>query len=442
MLCSRSLINTVREWLDISPTDAEDYGCQGHWSKGELMFGRTKGIIGLDIGSHAVKLVVMKPQRGDNPYQLTHFGVAELPSESIVEGAVVRPSDVAQVIRDLLVNNKIKGSRIAIAVSGHAVIVRRVTMPRMAEEELRESIVWEVEEYIPFDVDDVNLDFAILDENEEANEMDVVLVAAKRDRIAEFVAVIEEAGRDSVIVDVDAFALQNAFELNYPERQHEDVALLNIGASVINAAVLEEGHPVFWRDITLGVRQYVAALQREFMLDYFDAEEVLRKAGSAASDEHDQVDTELGGWEGNEGNEGNEYSYDDAGAEDTVPDGAPSANGDDDAVGGIRDASRDPRVQEVVGEVSERLITEIKKTFDFYHAQSMHERFDAIFLAGGGAHVADLTARLEQRLGTPVELLDPLRRVSIPTKSFDPEYVRAMAPQAAVAVGLAMRGEG
>ena len=99
-------------------------------------------------------------------------------------------------------------------------------------------------------------------------------------------------------------------------------------------------------------------------------------------------------------------------------------------------------MQEVVGEVSERLITEIKKTFDFYHAQSMRERFDAIFLAGGGAHVADLTLRLEQRLGTPVELLDPLRRVSIPSKSFDPEYVRSIAPQAAVAVGLAMRDEG
>ena len=415
-------------------------GSQGHCMKGELMFGRTKGIIGLDIGSHAVKLVVMKRQRGDNPYQLTHFGVAELPSESIVEGAVVRPGDVAQVIRDLLGNNKIKGSRIATAVSGHAVIVRRVTMPRMDEAELRESIVWEAEEYIPFDVDDVNLDFAILDENEEANEMDVVLVAAKRDRIDEFMAVIEEAGRVPVVVDVDAFALQNAFELSYPERQHEDVALLNLGASVINVAVLEEGRPVFWRDITLGVRQYVAALQREFMLDYFDAEEVLRRAGSGAAGEDEHLDTELGGWDDDE-----EYSFEDEGASDgaetTIEDEAP-ADDDSEAAGGIRDASRDPRVQEVVGDVSERLITEIKKTFDFYHAQSMRERFDAIFLAGGGAHVADLTLRLEQRLGTPVELLDPLRRVSIPTKAFDPEYVRSISPQAAVAVGLAMRAEG
>lgn len=424
--------------------DTEHYwsGSQGHWLKGELMFGRTKGVVGLDIGSHTVKLVVLKPQRGENSYQLTHFGIAELPSESIVEGAVVRPGDVAQVIRDLLSNNKIKGGRIATAVSGHAVIVRRVSMPRMDEEELRESIVWEAEEYIPFDVDDVNLDFAILDENEGGAEMDVVLVAAKRDRIDEFIAVIEEAGRVPAIVDVDAFALQNAFELNYPERQHEDIALLNMGASVINAAVLEEGRPVFWRDITLGVRQYIAALQREFMLDYFDAEEVLRRAGGGGGDENHQMDAELGGWE--DKGDDDEYSYEDdavdGGLEDTVEEVA--ADSDDDAVGGIRDAARDPRVQEVVGEVSERLITEIKKTFDFYHAQAMRERFDAIFVAGGGAHITDLTRRLEQRLGTPVELLDPLRRVSVPTKSFDPEYVRSIAPQAAVAVGLAMRGEG
>ena len=410
-----------------------------------MLFGRSKGIVGLDIGSHAVKVVAMKPQRGDIPFQLTHFGIAELPSESIVEGAVVRPGDVAEVIRDLLDNNKIKGSRIATAVSGHAVIVRRVTMPRMDEDELRESIVWEAEEYIPFDVDDVNLDFVILDEDEEGSEMDVVLVAAKRDRVDEFMSVIEEAGRHPVVVDVDAFALQNAFENAYPERQHEDVALLNIGASVINAAVLEEGRPVFWRDITMGVRQYVAALQREFMLDYFDAEEVLRRAGSAAAGGNEQMDTELGGWDAD-----GDYDFDDA---TTIADAAPvegdepaddAEGGDDeeDAAGGIRDASTDPKVQEVVGEVSERLITEIKKTFDFYHAQSMRERFDVIFLAGGGAQVADLTVRLEQRLGTLVELLDPLRRVSIPSKGFDPEYVRSIAPQAAVAVGLAMRGSG
>lgn len=395
-----------------------------------MIFGRNRQVVGLDIGSHAVKLVSLKPMRGEYPYQLTHFGVAELPGESIVEGAVVRPAEVAQAISELLAQHKVKTGRVATAVSGHAVIVRRVTMPRMGEEELRESVQWEAEEYIPFDVDDVNLDFSILDENEEKNEMEVVLVAAKRDRIEEFVSVIDQAGRDVVVVDVDAFALQNAFELSYPERQHEDVALLNLGASVINVAVLEEGHPVFWRDITMGVRQYVAALQREFMLDYYDAEEVLRRAGSEGpSPQSAQLDTEVGSWDTDD-----EEAFDSYGDETQQVKATPAEGG------GIRDAARDPRVAEVIGDVSDRLISEIKRTFDFYHAQSMHERFDAIFLAGGGAHVADLVQRLEQRLGTPVEQLDPLRRVTVPSKSFDPEYVHSLAPQAAVAVGLALRG--
>lgn len=392
--------------------------------------GRSKEIIGLDIGSHAVKLVSLTPARGEYPYQLVHFGIAELPSDSIVEGAVVRPADVAQAVRELFTQHKVKASRVATAVSGHAVIVRRVTMPKMGEGELRESVQWEAEEYIPFDVDDVNLDFSILDDGgDEGTEMEVVLVAAKRDRIEEFVGVVGDAGRDVIVVDVDAFALQNAFELSYPERQHEDVALLNLGASVINVAVLEEGRPVFWRDITLGVRSYVAALQREFMLDYFDAEEVLHRIGADGSGEPletQQMDAELSAWE----------------EEDDLGGAEPAAPLESGGGGGLRDAASDPRVREVVGNVSERLIGEIKKTFDFYHAQSMRERFDAIFLAGGGAHVADLVTRLEQRLGTPVEQLDPLRRVSIPTKSFDPDYVHSMAPQAAVAVGLALRGEG
>lgn len=398
-----------------------------------MFFGRGKQVIGLDIGSHAVKLVSLKQGRGKAPYQLAHFGVAELPGESIVEGAVVRPADVAQTIGELFAQHKVKGSHVATAVSGHAVIVRRVSMPRMSEDELRESIQWEAEEYIPFDVDDVNLDFAILDDDEGGNDMDVVLVAAKRDRVDEFVAVIDEAGRDVAVVDVDAFALQNAFELSYPERQHEDIALLNLGASVINVAVLEEGRPVFWRDISLGVRQYIAALQREFMLEYYDAEEALRRAGAAEpSAGTERTDSELGSWAEEGGDEaGGEFD----GEGEEEGEGAPGSDG-------IRDAAQDPRVQEVVGEVSDRLITEIKKTLDFYHAQSMRERFDAIFLAGGGAHVADLVQRLEQRLGTPVEQLDPLRKVSIPTKVFDPDYVHSMAPQAAVAVGLAMRGAG
>lgn len=376
-----------------------------------MFLSRARNTIGLDIGSHAVKLVALRSTRGENPYKLTHLGIAELPDESIVDGAVVHPEQVAAVVKELLDQHKVRGKRVATAVSGNAVIVRRITMARMDPEELRESLQWEAEEYIPFDIDEVNLDFAILDGDEASENMDVVLVAAKRDRIDEYVGVVDRAGRAAVVVDVDVFALQNAFELNYPERTGEDVALLNLGASVINLAVLEDGRPSFWRDIALGVSQYVTALQREFMLDYYDAEEVLRRL---------EDDGEGGGGRG---------------TVDTLAD----FSGEEERGGQLRDPALDPRAREIVGQVSERIITEIKKTFDFYQTQTMHEHLDTIFLAGGGAQVGDLARRLEQRLGWPVERLDPLRRVTVPDKGFDREYVWQMAPQVAVAVGLAIR---
>ena len=370
---------------------------------------RTRHTVGLDIGSHAVKFIALRPSRGDHPYTLDHLGIAELPEDTIVDGAVVHRQDVADVVAELLDQHKVRNKKVATAISGNAVIVRRITMNRMDPEELRESLQWEAEEYIPFDIDEVNLDFAILGDNGEPDTMDVVLVAAKRDRIDEYVDVVSMAGREPIVVDVDVFALQNAFEVNYPERLEDDIALLNLGASNINLAVLEGGRPSFWRDIAMGVGEYTEALQRELMLDPYDAEEVLRRAdpgGDAGADET------LAGWSDD----------DEPGAE-------------------LRDAATDPRVPQIVTNVSERIITEVKKTFDFYQSQTLQEHVDTIYLAGGGAQVKDLARRLEDRLGWPVERLDPLRRVTVPEKKFDREYIWHMAPQVAVAVGLALREE-
>lgn len=378
-----------------------------------MFLSRTRNTVGLDIGSHAVKFVALRSTRGDDPYRLDHLGIAELPDETVVDGSVVQPDQVTDVVRELLEQHKVRNKKVATAVSGNAVIVRRITMARMEPEELRESLQWEAEEYIPFDIDEVNLDFSILEDEEDADssDMDVVLVAAKRDRIDEYVAVVQAAGRQAAVVDVDVFALQNAFELNYPERRNEDVALLNLGASVINLAVLEGGRPAFWRDIAMGVRQYVTSLQREFMLDFYDAEEVLRRI--------DQEGPASGGY----------------GTDETLAEFA----GEEEEGGQLRDPAMDPRAREIIGQTSERIITEVKKTFDFYQTQTMHEHLDTIFLAGGGAQITDLARRLEQRLGWPVERLDPLRRVTVPAKDFDREYIWQMSPQVTVAVGLALR---
>jgi len=377
-----------------------------------MFLNRTRQIIGLDIGSHAIKMVALRPAKGELPFELVHFGIAELPEETIVDGAIVEEEPVSQTITELFKQHKVKSLFVAASVSGNAVIVRRVTMPRQDADALRESLPYEADEHIPFDIDDVDLDFAILSEDEEADSMDVVLVAAKRERVDEHVSAIEAAKRTATIMDIDAFAVQNAFEFNYPERQFEDVAILNLGSSVINMAVLEAGNPSFWRDIATGMQQYVVALQRQFMLDAFDAEEVLRRVSrNAASRDAADPDGSLAEWS-EEGEEGAD----------------------------LQDAATDPRVLEVIGQVSDRIIGEISKTFDFYQAQAMRDRFDVVFLAGGGAHITDLADRLQERLGWPVEIFDPLRRVSIPDGMFDPEYVHDSGPESTVAVGLALRG--
>ncbi len=377
-----------------------------------MFLSRTRSQVGLDIGSHSVKLVSLRACKGDLPFELTNFGLAELPDEAIVDGAIVQPDAVSQVVAELLDQHKVKSKQVAASISGNAVIVRRVDVPRMSSQELRDTLPYEADSHIPFAIDEVDLDFAILDDDEDNETMDVVLVAAKRDRIDEHVGVIEHAKREAKVMDIDAFAMQNAFEFNYPERQFEDVVLLNLGASIINMAVLEGGRPVFWRDIAVGVRQYVSELGGQFMLDETDAEEVLRRIGDSGSSPAAPLDSStLADWS-EEGEEG----------------------------ASLGDAADDPRVRNCIAEVSDRIINEIRKTFDFYQAQSAKEHFDAVFLAGGGAHVADLSSRLEEQLGWPVERFDPLRRVSIPESGFDPEYVWENGPQATVALGLALRG--
>lgn len=373
---------------------------------------RARDLVGLDIGSHAIKMVALRPAKGDLPFELTHFGRADLPEDAIVDGAIAHPEVVSDAISELLDQHKVRGRNVATSVSGNAVIIRRVTLPRTEPDKLRQSLPYEAESHIPFDVHDVDLDFAILSEDPDQDTMEVVLVAARRERVDEYVSAIEDAKRKPTIVDVDAFAIQNAFEYSYPERQFEDIAILNLGATVTNLAVLREGKPSYWRDISVGMRQYTQALQRHFMLDAIDAEDLLYRVSRAADARRASVDGRgLADW---------------------------SAEGE--AGAQLQDAAADPRVHEAIGEVSERIITEVRKTLDFYEAQAAHDHFDAIFLCGGGAHIADLRIRMEERTGWAVERFDPMRRIAIPEGAFDPEYVWESGPQAAVAVGLALRG--
>ena len=241
-----------------------------------MFFSRSKGVIGLDVGSSAIKLVELK-ERKAGEFNLVRVGVEPLSPEAIVDGSIMDSSLVVDAIQKLSQETGAKGTNFATSVSGHSVIIKKIQVPAMPAAELEESIHWEAEQYIPFDINDVRLDYVVLSEGDIGDEsMEVLLVAVKRDKVNDYVSVISQSGRTPAIVDLDAFAMQNAYEMNYDVDPGKVVALVNIGAGVTNINILAHGSTVFWRDISFGGNQFTEALQREFNLSFDQAEAVKR----------------------------------------------------------------------------------------------------------------------------------------------------------------------
>src|SRR5436190_4533775 len=237
--------------------------------------GKSKAVVGLDIGSSAVKAVELKP--AGKGFKVTAFAIEPVPPDSIVDGAIIDGTAVADAIRRLFENKAFKVKEVVASLSGNAVIVKKINLPVMTEAELAESIYWEAEQYIPFDIQDVNLDYQILDPGTgpgAGGTMDVLLVAAKKEKIADYTGVISQAGRVPVIVDVDAFALQNAYEVNYGLDPEAVVVLLNAGASAININILTGDQSLFTRDVSIGGNAYTEAVQKELNLPFDSAEQM------------------------------------------------------------------------------------------------------------------------------------------------------------------------
>jgi type IV pilus assembly protein PilM len=351
------------------------------------LFGSKKGLVGVDIGSSAVKAVELKVGgKGGDEYQLLNIGLEGLPPEAIVDGAIMDSGAVIDALQNLFQDNRIKTTDCATGVSGNAVIVKKISLPQMSEEELAESIHWEAEQYIPFDIQDVQLDYEVVEGGGASGNMDVLLVAVKKDKISEYTSAITQAGRNPIIVDVDVFALQNCYEVNYVPEPGRVVALLNIGASIMNVNVVRDGSSVFNRDIAVGGNQYTDAIQKELNLSYEQAEAL--KVG-------EQVD-------------------------------------------GASPESLGPILQAV----SENITTEIQRTFDFFRATSQDDRVDQIYISGGAAKVRGLREILTEKLDAAVELLNPFLNVRYSEKDFDPDFLDDIGPSAAIAVGLAVRRVG
>lgn len=348
------------------------------------MFGkRKKQVVGCDVGSSAIKMVELKPLK-NGEFQLLHAAIAELSPEAIVDGAIMDSSLVVEALSRLISENGIKNPNFGGSLSGHSVIIKKIQLPSMTETELAESIQWEAEQYIPFDINDVNLDYVVLGSS-AGDTMDVLLVAVKKDRIADYTSVIVQAGKEPVLVDVDVFSLQNAFEINYP-LEGETIALVNIGASVMNINVLHNGNSIFWRDVAFGGNQFTEAIQRELNLPREEAERL--KLGERVGEHSIQ------------------------------------------------------QVMGVLNSVSEDLAAELQKTIDFFVATSSVDRLDRVVLSGGSANILNLADVLKQRFQVEVEVMNPFRNIRYSEADFDPEWINRHAPSMAIAVGLAVRQAG
>jgi len=348
-----------------------------------MLFGKKKSVAGLDVGSSSIKMVELEG-KADN-LSLVNLGFENLPSDTIIDGQIMELNTVSDVIRNLCVNHGVNADNVVTGVSGHSVIIKNIVLPPMSREELEESIDWHAEEHIPYDLADVSLDYQVTAENSDATH--VLIAACKRERIDNMRQAIQLSGRQPVVIDVDTFALQNCYEVNYQPRESDVVTLLNIGASTMNVNIVKGTRSLFTRDITVGGSQFTDVLQRSLGLNYQQAEAIKRGAQT---------------------------------------------------MGGGEEKSIEP----LISNVTEIVANEIQKTFDFYRTTSddNHTVVQKILISGGGSKLQGLIAELSARLELPVEMMNPFRSIKVDNRKFDAGYMNEIMPEMAVAVGLAIRG--
>ena len=321
------------------------------------LFKKSKPLVGLDIGSSSVKAVELsKSKKG---YQITGFAWEPLGPDAVVDGAINDSPAVTDAIKRVLNSGAFKPKGIAAGVSGHSVIVKRVVLPVATPQEVDASIQFDAEQYIPFDIGEVNLDYQVVGPGAATSEepgIEVVLVAAKKDKIQNHTNVISLAGRSPQVVDIDAFALQNTFEANYNVNPSSTVALLNIGASLMNINITKNGMPLFIRDVSVGGNQYTDILQKELQLTFQEAEDL--KLGKEGGSEAEMV-------------------------------------------------------HQLLESITDMLIMEVQKTFDFFKETYPAERISQILISGGTSHMPGLADKIQETFSCPTEILDPFKSITV-----------------------------
>lgn len=342
------------------------------------LFGRKKTTVGLDIGSGLIKLVVVS--HGSGEPVLTKVAFTSVVDDAIVEGEIMDPGLVADAVKGLLASAGVKSKDVVIAVGGRDVIIKKIQMDRMKEADARSMIRWEAEQHVPFDMENVELDFQILDPQGDGLQMTVLLVAAKRELIEHKLALLGEVGLHPSIIDVDAFALHNAFEINHPDAMRGVVGLVNIGHEMTQVNILDDGIPVLNRDIPLGTRRFREDLQRERGLSAEQADELLRG--------HDH----------------------------------------------------DPALAPFLESRGEELAVGIERAAAFLQTSSRSGAgVSRLFITGGGSRIPGLNRVLADRLRIPVQMANPIERIQIADGVFDRMEIDQVAPLLMLPIGLALR---
>jgi len=346
-----------------------------------MAFGKKDHIVGLDIGSRSIKAAeITETKRG---LSLTHFGIVDIAHGAIEEGTINDPETVAESIKQLFKSYNIKESNVAVSIGGYSVIVKKISVQTMDEEKLQETIHFEAEQYIPFDISDVNLDFQILGESESnPGQMNVFLVAAKKEMVSDYINLVNLAGLNPCIVDVEAFALQNTFEANY-DMQSENTALIDIGASKTSLNILKGNSSLFMRDVSLGCGQINQKIMSLIECSFEEAEQL--KYG----DKPDRLTQE--------------------------------------------------DLKGIVSSVVTDWCTEIRRALDFFYSTYPEDQIKRIILSGGGANIDEFRELLAAEASAEVESINPFKNFAIDKKNFDDAFIKQIAPQAAISMGLAMR---
>ncbi len=335
--------------------------------------------VGLSIGTSSVKLVELK--KSGKSWKLLHFGIVQLPEDAVVNREIINSVAVVDAIKSLLAQIKLKNKMVCTSLSGTSLIMKRMMLDVPNIKELQEQVFWEAEQYLPFDISEVVMDFQVLSRSKD-KQTDVMFVAVKTSVLDMYMGCVQDAGLKAKIVDVDFFALQNAYEANYVPSPQESVALVDIGASALKITVAHAGIPVYTKDSSMGGKNLTAEIQKHLGLGYTDAE-ALKSSGQA--------------------------------------EGVPQ------------------EISELTHIMCENFATEIKRSIDFYNASSSGAPVSSVLISGGSAKMADLSRVVEEATGLPCQVLNPFNSIAYDPAVFTQEYISAIAPVAAIPIGLAIR---